>query len=154
MCLLCCVSMTSVRVGKVPRRAFTDVQRDLSRTVADAPSIKLLWRGLDGDDDEVRRAPRGLSGDGPNVGKGADCYFGANGGFELPRDYSEAMVENATEVSDAIADTLLGYYAYWPHCPEDDHLLAVHVDEHEHCRWVRRDRNHTVAEIGQLPAPS
>src|SRR3954447_4977016 len=56
---------------------------------------------------------------------------GANGGFELPRDYSEAMVENATEVSDAIADTLLGYYAYWPHCPEDDHLLTVHVDEHE-----------------------
>lgn len=30
-------------------RALTDVQRDLSRTVRDAPSIKLLWRELGGE---------------------------------------------------------------------------------------------------------
>jgi hypothetical protein len=70
----------------------------------------------------------------------------------LPRQYAAAVVEIANDVSDAIADTMLGYYAYWPHCPEDDHLLTVRVDEREGCWWFCRDRKHTVAEIGQLPA--
>ena len=130
-------------------RALADVQRDLARTVADAPTIKLLWRDLNKDDDIS-------SGQPPDrrwayVGKGPDWYFGANGGFEPSRDYASAVVEIACDLSDAIADTLLGYFAYWPHCPEDDHLLTVDVDDQNRCWWVCRDRAHAVAEIGRLP---
>jgi hypothetical protein len=130
-------------------RALADVQHDLSRTVAHAPTIKLLWRDLSEDDDVSSAEPSERRW--AYVGKGPDWYFGANGGFELPRDYASAVVEIATDLSDAIADTLLGYFAYWPHCPDDDHLLTVHMDERRRCWWVCRDRAHAVAEIGQLP---
>lgn len=79
-------------------RALADVQRDLSTTVAGAPSIKLLWHGLDEDGEGDEAGPAEVSlRRWAYVGKAADWYFGANGGFELPRGYADAAVEIATE---------------------------------------------------------
>lgn len=41
---------------------------------------------------------------------------------------SSAVMDVATNLSDAIVDAFLGYYVYWPHCPTNDRLLAVGVE--------------------------
>jgi hypothetical protein len=40
----------------------------------------------------------------------------------------------AEAVQDAIVDTLLGYYTYWPKCPEDGSLLHACVVDGQ-ARW-------------------
>jgi hypothetical protein len=131
-------------------RALADVQADLSRTVPDAPNLVLLWRNADpgrGSDEQDARHGRWAY-----VGKARDWYFGA-GGFALPREYAMAVCAIASDVSDAVVDTLLGYHDYWPHCPKDDYILEVRMDPGGRCWWVCRSGNHTVAEVGRLPAP-
>lgn len=65
-------------------RALAAVQRDLSDTVADAPTLVLLWRDVPA---ETAR-PGEPRTRWAYVGKGVDWYFGANGGFRLSGDYS------------------------------------------------------------------
>lgn len=130
-------------------RALAAVQADFSRTVPDAPTLVLLWRDADPEcgsaEDDVP------DGRWAYVGKSDVWYFGANGGFPLPRDYASAVEAIADEVSGAVADTLLGFYGYWPHCPDDDRLLEVQLDSNRRCWWVCPSRDHLVAEIGHLP---
>lgn len=130
-------------------RALADVQADLSRTVPEAPTLVLLWRTADPESEEFD-APDGRWA---YVGKARTWYFGANGGFALPRQYALAVHAIASEVSDAVVDTLLGYRDYWPHCPVDSHILEVRMDSDQRCWWVCDSGNHTVAEVGHLPAP-
>jgi hypothetical protein len=132
-------------------RALAAVQADLARTVPAAPEI-VMWSSdstpagehLPQADNRERRWAY--------VGKADGWHFGAGGGFELPRNYASAVVDVAAELSDAIIDTFLGYYAYWPHCPTDDRPLTVRVDAEQRCWWVCLDGGHTVAPVGQLPA--
>ena len=132
-------------------RALADVQADFSRTVPDAPTLVLLWREADPEcGSDEWGAPDGRWA---YVGKSGSWYFGANGGFALPRDYTSAVQAIAAEVSDAVVDTLLGRYDYWPHCPDDDHLLEVQLDSDRRCWWSCRLGNHVVAEVGHLSTP-
>jgi hypothetical protein len=85
------------------------------------------------------------------VGKGLDWYYGADGGFELPRGYGDAVLAIAWEVQAAITDTLLGYYAYWPHCPRCDLRVDAVPGPSDQRLWLcdRGDR-HFIVEIGKL----
>jgi hypothetical protein len=135
-------------------RAQASIQADFSRTVTDAPTLMLLWRELDADrDGSDALAVECLGPDARRVfvGKARDWYYGADGGVVLARDYPSAVLGIAQQVSDAVADTLLGYYAYWPHCPADDHTLTVHADVRGRCWWVCTHAQHIVAEVGDLP---
>ena len=138
-------------------RALADIQADLSRTVTDSPTLVLLWRELDADrdgDDALAGEYLGADARRVFVGKGQDWYYGSDGGVALVRDYPSAVMGLAEQVSDAIADTLLGYYAYWPHCPADDHPLTVHTDVRGRCWWVCIYAQHIVDEVGRLrPLP-
>ena len=136
-------------------RALADLQADLSRTVPDAPTVILLWREVDEDDEDDDWSDLNEPDERwAYVGKAADWYFGANGGFALPRDYASAVSAIADQLSDAIIDALLGYLAYWPHCPVDDHLLGAQVDAAKRCWWVCPHGEHTVAGVGHLRAPA
>ena len=137
-------------------RALATIQADFSRTVPDAPTLVLLWRTLDRDrDGSDALATHYLGPDARRffVGKARDWYCGADGGVVLARDYPSAVLGLADQLSDAVADTLLGYYAYWPHCPADDHLLTVHADVRGRCWWICAHARHIIAEVGNLPAP-
>jgi hypothetical protein len=124
--------------------ALAAVQADLSRTVHDAPQLMLLW--YDDEETGTRQA---------YVGKSADWYYGADGPFELEREYHSAVVSIAGQVQDAIADTLLGYYAFWPHCPHHEYPLHISSDNAGAYTWVcSRDGGHAVSEVGRLPLPS
>ena len=130
--------------------ALAALQADLSRTVTEAPTLVLLWR--EAEEDSERALADKLGSRWAYIGKGAHWYYGADGGFELPRGYAEAVEEIADELADAIADTLLGYYAYWPHRPTDDHPLSARQDADQKCWWICDRGGHTVAEVGQLPS--
>ena len=132
-------------------RALEAVQADLSRTVPDAPNVVLWWGDTTPGGGHLQRGG-GRERRWAYVGKTDGWRFGASAGFELPRDYASAVMDIAADLSDAIIDTFLGYYAYWPHCPTDDRPLTVHVDPERRCWWVCLDRDHTVAEVGNLSA--
>ncbi|GAA4693271.1 hypothetical protein [Nocardioides conyzicola] len=134
------------------KRALDAVQADLSRTVPGAPRLLLLWRNAD----PTRASNEADVPDGrwAYIGKARDWYFGANGGFALPREYANAVQAIASDVSDAVVDTLLGYYAYWPHCPDDDCALEVRLDAERRCWWSCRAGDHNVGEVGHLPTPA
>lgn len=129
-------------------RALSDIQADLSRTVADAPALLLLWRNADPVQDSTEfEAPDGRWA---YVGKARDWYFGANGGFALPRDYAMALLAIASDVADAIVDGLLGHHDYWPQCPNDNYILEVDTDSEQRCWWSCQSGDHVVAEVGLL----
>src|SRR3954451_5505435 len=77
--------------------ALACLQADLSRTVKDAPHLILLWH----EREDGRRIAY--------LGKSADWYYGAGGGFELSRHYVEALLDLAHELREAVQDNLLGY---------------------------------------------
>jgi hypothetical protein len=134
------------------KRALVDIQADLSRTVPGAPQLLLLWRNADPNRGSNEfEAPDGRWA---YVGKARDWYFGANGGFALPRAYAEAVQAIASDVSDAVVDTLLGDRDYWPHCPNDNYILGVRLDAELRCWWSCRKGDHAVAEVGHLPGPA
>jgi hypothetical protein len=121
-------------------RALAAAQADFSATIDDAPTLILLWR--DGEDGEERHG---------YVGKAADWYFGADGGFELSRDYAESVMDIADQVQGAVADNLLGQLWAWPLCPDDERLLTARRDGDGRCIWVCQHRDgHVVSEIGSL----
>lgn len=78
-------------------RALQALQADLLATEPAAPKIVLLWT------DEPREAYRQAF-----LGKSADWFFGANGGFELSREYVRALQGIAGQVQEAVADSMLG----------------------------------------------
>lgn len=123
-------------------RALADVDGDLSRTVADAPQLILLW--YDDTERECRHA---------YVGKSVDWFYGADGGFDLSSDYADSVVDIANEVQGAVADNLLGYLWAWPLCPTDGRLLTISVKEDRTCYWVcGYSGGHVVARVGELGA--
>jgi hypothetical protein len=121
-------------------RALADLGADLSRTVPDAPKLMLLW--YDDAEQDRRHA---------YVGKAADWYYGAEGGFDLSPDYTDSVLNIAHEVQGAVADNLLGYLWAWPLCPTDRRLLSVSVQEDRTCFWVcGYGDGHVVAKVGDL----
>jgi hypothetical protein len=123
--------------------ALAAVQADLSRTVNDAPRLVLLWS------DELSDE---LQGEGRHayVGKSLSWYFGAGGGFELPRDYVSALLEIVDQLQDAIVDTLLGMHTFWPICPV--HGKPLRADQRDGTPvWICGSSDeHVLAEVGQL----
>jgi hypothetical protein len=103
--------------------ALALIQADLSRTVADAPALGFAWTVDQSGQRDVF------------VGKGPDWYFGANGGLHFGDGVAAAIVGIAEAVQDAIVDTLLGYYTYWPKCPEDGGQLHAEVVGGQ-ARWL------------------
>lgn len=123
-------------------RALADVDADFSRTMPGAPKLILLWH-----DDPERESRHAY------VGKSADWYFGAEGGFDLSSDYAQSVVDIANEVQGAVADNLLGYLWAWPLCPADGRLLSVAVKDDRACYWVCCSSDaHVVAKVGALGA--
>ena len=111
--------------------ALALIQADLSRTVLDAPILGFAWTVDESGQRDVF------------VGKGPDWFFGANGGLHLGDGVPAAIVGLTEALQDAIVDTLLGYYSYWPKCPEDDGQLHARIVDGQ-ARWlcdkgVRRD---------------
>lgn len=117
--------------------ALAALQADFSRTVEAAPRI-LLW--CDHEDGQ-RHA---------YLGKAGDWYFGADGGFDLSRNYVEAVINIAWDLRGAINDNLLGYLSDWPLCPQDGWTLTVTVDGDQTCRWHCKQGGHTLDEVGHL----
>jgi hypothetical protein len=126
-----------------PVAALVAVQADLSRTVHDAPRLVLLWS------DELSDEPES-DGRRAYVGKSLSWYFGASGGFELPREYGSAVLEIVDQLQDAIVDSLLGMRTFWPICPA--HGKPLRADHRDGTAvWICGSADeHVLAEVGQL----
>jgi hypothetical protein len=120
------------------QEALALIQADLTRTVADAPALGFAWQ-------EDAWGERDVF-----VGKGPDWYFGANGGLYLGDGVVAATVGLAEAVQDAIVDTLLGYYTFWPKCPEDGGPLHARV-VHGQARWLcDKGASRDFGAVGEL----
>jgi len=115
--------------------ALALVQADLTRTVADAPTLGFAWQ-----EDDGRRVVY--------VGKGPDWYFGGNGGLYLGDGAVPAVAAIAEAVQDAIVDNLLGYRTFWPRCPDDGGPLSVRVVG-ARARWLC-DQKGLVTDFGEV----
>lgn len=118
--------------------ALALVQADLSRTVADAPTLGFAWH-------EDRGRGRVVY-----IGKGPDWYGGAHGAVFLGTDVATAVTGIAEAVQDAMVDNLLGYRTFWPKCPHDGGPVAAQVVNGQ-ARWLcDRGVSHDLGAVGEL----
>lgn len=118
--------------------ALALVQADLTRTVADAPTLGFAWHDAGGRGRVVF------------IGKGPDWFSTANGELFLGADVASAAAGIAEAVQDAMVDNLLGYRTFWPLCPRDGGPLTAQVVQGQ-ARWLcDRGAAHDLGAVGEL----